>query len=800
MFDKLNAPEPTPVTLPHDALLAAGRSADAGSARLGYFRQGSWQYSKSFDVPTDWSSRRVTLEFEGAYRDAMIYVNGTFAAQWANGYSTFHVPLDPFLQYGQTNTVQVEVQVHDDSRWYSGAGLYRPVHLLLGDLVHVTPTGLKVTTPEVDGDIAVIAVATEVANEDITTRTVQALLEVRDQAGKVVAVDQAPLTLLAGERLTVRHRGYVRQPALWSVDTPNLYTATVRLSDNGRQLDEATTTFGIRTLSLDPVRGLRINGQTVKLRGASLHHDNGVLGAAEFARAAERRVAVLKAAGFNAIRSAAKPASADLLDACDRLGMLVLDETFDVWAHSKTDDDYARRFAGWWERDIDALISKDFNHPSVILYTIGNEIIEIGSPHGARQGRLIAERVRALDPTRYVTNAINGMMVLASGQPDSAETVELGFDYNQGDFNSVLAQIFEEVMAVPKVGERIAESASVLDVAGYNYGDVRYEIDKVDHPNRVLLGTETFPSRIALLWQSVLANDHVIGDFTWAGWDYLGEPGVGRPLYPGEPTSFTAPYPWLTGSCADIDLIGRRLPISFYREIVFGLRKEPYLAVQRPEYHDHPVRPVAWTWSDSVASWTWAVPEGTPVTVEAYADADEVAFVVNGTEAARAEVGNPLPFVATADVPYSPGVIEAVAYTKGVATGRFAVRTAAPATRIELTTDRDFLHCDSRDIAFVDITLVDEDGTTQPLAEEEITVEVEGPAVLQGLGTARPATEESFLATSCTTYQGRALAVLRYAPVEHGAGAGSDSVRVMVSARKLAPATVTLEVRPEQAA
>jgi beta-galactosidase len=807
LFERHSKTKGKAVSLPHDAMLSAGRSGE-GNPHLGYFHEGTWEYSKTFEVPEDWASRRVTLEFEGVYRDAMVFVNGAFAGQWANGYSTFYMPIDAFLFYGGTNEIKVEVQVHEDSRWYSGAGIYRPVNLLLGELVHIAPNGVRVSTPEVDNDFAVVAAATEVVNAGPNTRTVDTVLEVKDSDGQIVATDAKQLTLLAGERTTLRHRSYLPTPALWSTETPNLYTASVRLVSPDGHGDEATTSFGVRTVSVDPFRGLRINGEPVKLRGANLHHDHGILGAAEFDHAAERRVKTLKAAGFNAIRSAAKPASRAILDACDRVGMLVVDETWDMWHMSKTEDDYSRRFAQWWERDIDALIRKDFNHPSVVIYSIGSEIIEAGTPHGARWSRLISERIRTQDDSRFITNAINGMMVpwvepagSAVATPEEAPSSnEEGTDDNQTDdsFNFVLAQVFESVIGQPSVGERLSESAGTLDIFGLNYGDVRYELDKADYPNRVVLGTETFPSRIAHNWKLVLANDHVIGDFTWVGWDYLGEPGVGRPKYPGEEPGFTAPFPGLTGYCADIDLNGQRLPVSFYREVVFGLAKGPYLTVQRPEHRDHPWRPDAWSWSDTVASWTWDVPAGSFVTAEAYSDADEIVFLVNGTEAARAKVGEELPYLATAEVPYHSGTIEAVAYKDGTETGRHALNSAGALARVGVTPDKDQLRGDLQDIVYVDITLCDGDGRINPLNDVKIDVEVQGPAVLQGLGSARPVTEESFLETSCTTYQGRALAVLRYSDTA-GSDRTADSVSITVRAADLPTATTTIRLAPNDA-
>ncbi|GAA5039675.1 hypothetical protein HNP84_005302 [Thermocatellispora tengchongensis] len=783
------AAEAVAVTLPHDAMLAGGRSPDGSDgSHTGYHRPGAWRYDKDFEVPASWASKRVTIEFEGVYRDAMVYINDAFAGQWAGGYSTFHIAADPYLRYGQANTIRVEAQAHKDSRWYSGGGIHRPVHLLIGDLLHITPTGLRVTTPQIDDELAVAAVAVEVINEGTGTRTVDVLVEVRDGDGEIVATDHAPLTVLAGERATVRKRAYIRHPALWSVEEPNLYTATVRLTGADGQVDEARTTFGIRSVSVDPIRGLRINGATVKLRGACVHHDNGPLGSAAIARAEERRVQLLKDAGFNAIRSAHNPLSTAMLEACDRLGMLVMDETFDMWTIGKTDDDYARRFPQWWERDVDALVAKDFNHPSVIFYSIGNEILEAGTPHGARWGRLLAERIRAQDPTRLVTNALNGMMAILDQIPAlMAQAQVSGEPAAEGGFNDMLDGM-GALIALPEVGERIAESAAVLDVVGLNYGDSRYLIDQEAYPNRVVVGSETFPTLIDRYWKLVTEHGHIIGDFTWTGWDYLGESGIGRPTYPGEPASFGAPYPWLTASTGDLDITGRRRPVSYYREIVYGLRPTPYLAVQRPEHREHPFQPKGWAWSDSIASWTWDVPAGTPVRVEAYADADEIEFVLNGTTAAKVPVGTGKAFLATADLPYQPGTLEAVAYRGGAESGRCRLLTAAEPARLRLTPDRPHISTDPQDLAYIDICLVDEHGTINPISDRTVTIHLDGPATLQALGTARPSTEEPFQAASRTTYEGHALAVLRPTGAE-------GPVTVTARADGLPPATVTIDLR-----
>ncbi|MFC7593685.1 glycoside hydrolase family 2 TIM barrel-domain containing protein [Terrabacter sp. GCM10028922] len=751
------------VTLPHDAMLRAGRSADhSGGPQTGYFRDGKWTYEKQFEVPQAWRTRRVTFEFQGVYRDAMVYINGAFAGQWANGYSTFYISADAYLTYGQTNTIRVDAQAHEDSRWYSGGGIHRPVHLLVGDLVHIAPAGLKVTTTDIDSDLATVVVATEIVNEGIAVRTVQINLHIHDAAGEVVAADESRATLLPGERITARQRAYIHNPSLWSVDSPTLYTASVHLNKDADPGDEASTAFGIRSVTVDPIRGLRVNGETVKLRGAAVHHDHGILGAADFADASERRVRLLKAAGFNALRSAHNPMSRAMLDACDRLGMLVMDEAFDVWTVAKSADDYSRRFPEWWERDIDAMVAKDFNHPSVIMYSIGNEIIEAGTSHGARWGRRLADRVRAQDPTRPVTHALQGMYIARDKIPAlKAQTQQHQEIRGLNDYLGQLTNLIDALMASDVVGERLIEPASVLDVVGLNYGESRYVQDHAAFPNRVVVGSETFPTKIDQLWKLVTENAHVIGDFTWTGWDFLGEVGTGRHIYPEDEQVHRAPYPWLTAECGDLDITGHRKPISYYREVVYGLRRDPYVAVRRPREDGYIIRPKAWTWSDVVPSWTFDIAAGSPLHVEAYCAADEAEFRLNGTTVATVPIGAERSFVAEAEVPYEPGTLEVVAYRGGEEVGRSALHTAGEPTRLQLDADRTELRPDPQQLAYVDISLVDEHGVPNPNRDRSITIEVDGPAVLQGFGTGAPATEDSFLGRTATAYKGRALAAIR---------------------------------------
>ncbi len=782
------------VTLPHDAVRDLRRSAESAQGAHGaYFPGGYFEYVKTFDVPDDHRDKSVIIEFEGVYRDAMVYLNGEFAAQRPNGYAAFAVQAGPLLRYGQPNTVRVECRAHQDSRWYTGAGIYRDVHILVADLVHVALDGVRVTTRDVDPERAVVAVATTLENDGRHTRTIRVTTRLVDSSGAVVASTSAPVTLKPGCREVTRARLLVTSPALWSVDTPNLYEVETVVSDGDRVIDEDLTTFGIRTLQLDPVRGLRINGQPVDLRGACIHHDAGLLGSAAIARAEERRIEILKAAGFTAVRSAHNPISRAALDACDRVGMLVMDETFDVWTKPKSTFDYSLAFAEWWERDVTAMVAKDFNHPSVVMYSVGNEIFEVGTPIGSTWGRRLAEKIRSLDDTRFVTNAINGMVAVLDQLPTMlADRANGNVDVNA--MIASLGDVMGQLGASDVVTTATEESAAVLDVVGINYADSRYEMDRDLFPHRVIVGTETFPGHIDELWRLVRANSHIIGDFTWTGWDYLGEVGIGRVEYPDEhfvATGISAGYPWLTAWVGDIDITGHRRPLSYYRETVYGLRDVPYIAVHRPEFHGRERWSTPWAWTDSVSTWTWNVPAGSLTTVDVYSTADEVELLLNGRPAGRSEVGQHKAFLARFEVAYEPGELVAVAYSDGEEQARGALQTAAGARRLVAAADRAVVSADAGDLAYVALTIEDEHGNLASDDDRCVSVSVSGPGVLAGLGSGRPRTDEPFGGSECTTFDGRALAIVRptgCGPIEvRAASDGCDPVIVVVEATEPAP-------------
>ncbi|WP_437773442.1 glycoside hydrolase family 2 TIM barrel-domain containing protein [Arthrobacter sp. KNU40] len=749
------------VTLPHDSMISMERSVTSGP-HGGYFPGGTVEYSKAFDVPEGYRGKRLSVEFQGVYRDAVVFVNGDFAGQRPYGYSTFEVELGPFLKYGQDNAIRVESRAHEDSRWYSGLGIHRDVVLIVANLVHVPGSGVRITTPDITAARAVVEVATTVRNSGRETTTVDVDTEITDASGFAVAADTAPVTVRAGESAVLRQRLYIQEPRLWGIDTPHLYNVQTRLRDLAGVVDEHASTFGIRSLQLDPERGLQINGETIKLRGACIHHDNGILGAAAIGRAEERRIELLKAAGFNSIRSSHNPLSQAMLDACDKYGMLVMDETFDIWTESKSSFDYSLSFPEWWERDVEAMVAKDFNHPSVIFYSIGNEIPETGTGLGSGWGRKIAEKIRSLDGTRYITNGVNGFVSTLKDVAAMMRERRAGEGAVQGvnDMMSQAADFMGRISASDMVSERTAESHAVVDVAGLNYGESRYLMDRELFPNRIIVGTETYPGQINTNWKLVTENPHVIGDYTWTGWDYLGEAGIGRARYDRD-KDFGAPYPWIAAWCGDIDITGYRRPASYYREIVFGRRSAPYIAVQRPEHHGREHGAGQWAWSDSISSWSWNVASGSPVTVEVYSDADEVELFLNGETLGRAPAGAERDFRAIFEVEYHPGELTAVGYVNGTEQSRTSLRTAAGAIRLTANADRAVIRADDSDLSYVALEFRDQDGTLATHIEGKIMVSVEGAGVLQALGSARPDTRESYVGNQHTTFDGRALAIIR---------------------------------------
>lgn len=750
-----------PVTLPHDAMICRPRNRDAaGKNNSGYYPEGVYEYRKRFTVPEEWKEKRIIIEFEAAYMQAMVYINGMFAGSHAYGYTQFYIKADAYLHYGEENEIRVVTRNYKDSHWYSGAGLYRDVSLYTADLVHALPDQLKITVESADKNRAVVSSVLTIVNEGISTVKTFIKTEFCCQDGSLAAENKVPVTIFPGEKKVIRQRVSIPNPKLWNVDTPYLYTCRARIMDKSAQnicRDETETTFGIRMLSLSVENGLLINGVETKLRGGCIHHDQGILGAASIARAEERRVELMKESGFNALRISHNPASRALLDACDRVGMLVMDEAFDSWHMSKNAYDYSIIFNENWEEDVTKIVDKDYNHPSVILYSIGNEIPDTGNEEGAECSRKIAEKFRQLDPGRYIINSIN--MMLSSIGAGSM----IFFESQDLDINSTMAELgdnMQKQMAREELGDYTEESYGTVDVAGYNYADGRYETDHEKYPNRIICGSETFVNRIGESWPLIKKLPYVIGDFTWTAWDYLGECGIGKVDYTKNATWKYGDYPWFAAYCGDFDLIGTRRAQSYYRETVFGQADQPYIVSQNPSHYGKKPVFTPWSFYDYVPTWNWKGQEGKAIVLQVYADADQVEVLINDRSLGVKQAGRECGFITEYETVYEPGTVTVRAYKDGQKTGTNRLSSGGEGSLL-LHADRKVLRADHRDLAFVSILHSDQNGVIIPNDDIEVSVTVEGAGVLQGLGSARPWGEENFYEGKCTTFCGKAMAVVR---------------------------------------
>lgn len=780
------------VTLPHDAMVWEKRSAGNSSGSAGgYFANGNYEYVKNLYVDESDKEETFILEFEGIHNSGYVYVNGAFAGSVQGGYMRLFVDITPYLCFGAKNLILVKVlnTAMPNSRWYTGSGIYRPVYLYKGGKIRIDVDGPRISTPEISTNIAAVKVETMLRYDGKVQKTVVLKTEIAAPGGDIVARESSRITLFAQEKTVQTQRIYVKKPALWSVEDPQLYCCKVTIYDGETVLDRAESMFGIRRLELDPVNGLRINGEKILLRGGCIHHDNGPVGAATFARAEKRRIEMLKEAGFNSVRISHNSSSKALLDACDRLGMLVMEESFDMWTQTKRPFDYSLVFADNWEKDLEDIVRKDFNHPCVFMYSIGNEIKEIHMPAGAQWSRRLTEKIRSLDTTRYVTNAINGMIGIMGDLPvvmkDMGMTVpERTPGGGINDTMTALMGAMNYLSSHPKVEEGLKESYGTLDLIGLNYMRDVYDQMK-EYPNRVFYGAETLPPDIAQNWKKVKELSACIGDYTWTAWDYLGEAGIGIVTYDGR-LRFAKSYPAYLAYCGDFDITGYRRPMSYLREIVFGLRKAPFIAVQLPEYYGKEPMCTPWSLPVTVSSWTWKGQEGKNCLVEVYSDAPEVELFVNGESVGRKSAGEAQEYRALFDTVYLPGEIKATAYYEDGTTEQYFLRTAADEVSLCLLSDRVKIGKD--DLAYVAVELRDSEGTLQTAADRKICLRVEGVGQVQAFGSADPMSEENFFDESRTTYYGRAIAVIR---------SGEDSGTIRLTAWADAMEEVSIEIEVE---
>ena len=669
-----------PVTLPHDWSILHRFDEKAPSGNDGgYLPTGKGWYRRVLTLDKGYEGKKVRLYFEGVYMNSKVYVNGQEAGGWPYGYSSFWVDATPYIKIGQNEiVVSVDNSKQKNSRWYSGSGIYRNVWLVTTEKTYIDDWSIQVKTPDVNH----VEVSATVIREDGTTYPI-------------------------ARKITVEN------PRLWSPDDPYLYQTELEVEGK----DRVTVTYGIRTISYDAKGGLVLNGKPLKLNGACVHHDNGIIGAVAYDDAEYRKVRLMKEAGFNALRTSHNPPSEAFLRACDELGMLVIDEAFDGWREKKNDYDYHLLIDQWWQRDIDAMVLRDRTHPSIFCWSIGNEVIERKKIEVVKTAHQLAERIRQQDPEhRPVTSAL------------------AAWDQDWDIYDPLAAE---------------------HDIVGYNYMMFKAESDHERVPDRVMMQTESFPRDAWQNYERTMAHSYIVGDFVWTGLDYVGESGIGRYYYEGDVPGegWERPlYPWHAAYCGDVDLTGKRKPVSYYRSLLWN-GGSTYMAVREPDGYHGKVKTSMWSTWPTTDSWTWQGWEGKPIEVVVYSREPQVKLYLNDQLIGEQSTKE---MKAVFTVNYQPGTLRAEA-----GSDRCELQTAGAPARIRLTADRQQMKADGQSLLFVTIEVVDKEGRVVPEAQLPLDVKVNGSGTLLAVGNANPRDNDPYYDAKHTTWNGRALAVVR---------------------------------------
>ena len=729
------------VTLPHDWSIEAKIDSKAPmGGGGGFFQSGIGWYRQSIQAPTEWQGKEIQVEFEGVYENAAIYLNGQKLYSRPYGYSTFFVDLTPGLKIGATNllAVRVDNSKQKNSRWYAGSGIYRHVWLHVTNPIHISNWGVNAETTQADESKAQLKLSTRLTNQTGQTADVTVAYEFIGPKGNSIGKDALNCQVPARGEIAVSHTTMLSQPPLWSPEDPEMCQLVTRITENGALIDSITTPIGIRHLAWSVTDGFTINGKTYKLKGGCIHADNGVLGVCAFDRAEERKVQLLKADGFNALRTAHSPFSPELLNACDRLGMLVMENSFDCWIKGKNAQDYHLYFKDWWKQDLDDMVLRDRNHPSIVLWDIGNETPQIFSDREvASYAPKLVDEVHSLDKTRPVT--------IASCFWPSASDLPIG-----------------------------AISWDSQDIVGSNYAIGQHIAQHGQFPNRVLLSTESNPPLGE--YNRVLNTSYVIGDFVWSAQDYLGESGIGRWFYIGDPTEpLKKPdpkkpgdinplghgddrlYPWHGSNCGLVDILGDPKAVLQYWNVVWQTGPKLGIAVKQPE-GDQKIKVVGWGWFPTWSSWTWPGWEQKPMEVEVYSTYAKTRLYLNGQLVGEQPTQNSK---SVYHVTYQPGTLKAVGLENGNEMSEVKLVTAGAPSRIQLIPDRKTITADGQGLSFVQVEILDQNGQVQPNADQLITFSLFGPGTIAGLGNADMKSEDPYQGVQCHVFHGRALVVLR---------------------------------------
>ena len=732
--------ETVTVDLPHDWDIYAGPDAKSGATGTGggWYPGGKGEYRKTFKTP---DGEVVRLHFEGVYQKAEVFINGQKAGQHAYGYTPFTIDITPYLHQDKPNEVLVKVDNSEqpNCRWYSGSGIYRHVWLITSPALHIAENGVYISTPMVNDDEATVQVEVTVENAS----------DVERSATVMVGAESMPVTVPAKGSETDTLTFNIRNPRLWSPDAPILYEVRAMLKEQGKMVDSQLTRFGVRHIYCDSRYGFQLNYMPLLINGACVHHDDGILGAMAFDAAEIRKVRLMKDAGFNLIRTSHNPPSRAFLDACDSIGMLVIDEAFDGWRQAKTPYDYSTLIDSCYREDIHAMVRRDRNHPSVICWSIGNEVMERKDIRVVTTARKMKDAIKDYCCERPVTEA------LCSWDSDW--------------------EIYDP-------------HAEVLDIAGYNYMLHKHASDHERDPLRVILQTESFPRDAWHNWQTVEDYSYVIGDIVWTGLDYLGESGIGRYYYdgdtPGEHYVEGGQPEWHGAYCGDVDITGWRKPISHYRELLWNRDTAPalYMAVKEPDGYYGTIRETAWSVWPTWESWTWNGWEGKPVEVEVYTSLPSVRLYLNDRLVGEQQSAE---CKAVFTLPYQPGILRAEGMTEEGQPVSVSLSTAGEPCQIRLTADKSTFLADGQDLIYVTVEILDRNGLVCPDAAIPLTATVKGSGSLLSFASADLKDTSVYTDAHCTTWKSRALLAVR-------SSAKSGSVSVTVKGDGLSQSQLTL--------
>jgi|APCry1669188910_1035180.scaffolds.fasta_scaffold05616_1 beta-galactosidase len=739
-----------------DSIVGPFSKVSIGKMGTGNTVGGTAWYRKTFKINQSNKNKIVYLQFDGVYMNSDVWVNGKHVGNHPYGYTSFYYNITPYLSpSGENNTIAVQVKNEGvNARWYSGSGIYRHTWLTTTDPVHIGIWGTQVTTPEVSEKSALISVKTTVINEGQNSIKSEISTDILDPLGKVVGTGKATSVIAAGASYEFSQKITVNNPTLWNLDKPELYQAKVSVTSE-KNSDQETYTFGIRSIRFDARTGFTLNGKTIKLKGGCFHHDNGPLGAAAIDRAEERKIEIIKKAGFNAIRCSHNPPSPAFLDACDRIGLVVIDEAFDMWEQSKMGtlgslmsgkeiqtNEYSNHFKTWYKKDIESMVVRDRNHPSVIMWSIGNEIVEAADTSGLRIATNLVNEVRKYDTTRAVTEA----------------HVDMG-----------------AIMGGKSTWDSRAEHMTLLNVVGYNYGYLRYEPDHAKYPERVVYGSETNPPLAYENWKLVEKMPNVFGDFTWSGMDYLGEAGTGIPRLMDEEylkklgnnqmaimMQFFSPDSWpaFSNYQGDLDLIGNYKVPYYYRHVVWDESKvEMFVHTPIPVGKKEITSP--WGFPDELKSWTWPSQEGKKLQVHVYTKSPLVKLELNGKIVGEQKVDLEKTITATFEIPYQPGTLTAHCFDNGKETATQTLKTVGKPVAIQLVADRSTIKANRNDLSYVAVEILDEQGNLVPNDDRLIHFTLNGNAEIAGVGNGNPKDVSSFQQPQKSTFLGKGLIIVR---------------------------------------